>query len=584
MFCGGCAKQIADDARFCRFCGRGTTNNPNAPRPITPPAKQSPLISKQSAIRLLVTIGVLIMLTCVFFLPWEENAFHFFGRIAVGGLWIILFLGITIVVSFRMLSELYTFQVKQAATPSGQLGDAGIASTRDLTAAGLLGPKLGEGIRLGFDEASGQVIRYSGEAHGLLVAPARSGKFRDMLCAMMLEWKHSAVVIDPKGQICAVTKKQRETLGEVFVLNPFNILPEQLGPSAFYNPMDVLIRDEIDTECATLADAVVVHEGGGEKHWSDSARLLITGAMMHLALNYPKEDRNLGYLRRVVTDPDELANFVASAINIGDDFTKRTLSRFAQATSADNKGELQSIISNADTQTGFITRAIAANLEQSSFRFGDLKQRPITVYVVLPTRYLNSAGKWFRLIVASALNELMREERGLPVLAVWDEFAQLGHLKAMRNAMGQSAGMGLQMIPVLQDLNQLKHDYEDGWETFLANADFRQFYAANDVFTQEYVSKLSGVTTIKTKSTSVGGGPNGLGSSTTFSDQQKPVLYPHDVGRIGPNEFLMFARGVKNVIRGRRAPYFDGAACPELKGLYSPDPYHLKTHSAPQGA
>jgi hypothetical protein len=61
-----------------------------------------------------------------------------------------------------------------------------------------------------------------------------------------------------------------------------------------------------------------------------------------------------------------------------------------------------------------------------------------------------TAAKWFRLIVASALSELMREERGLPVLALLDEFAQLGHLKAMRDAMGQSAGMGLQVLPVLQ--------------------------------------------------------------------------------------------------------------------------------------
>lgn len=469
-------------------------------------------------------------------------------------------------------------QIAAAGATSGALGHAGFASTDDLLQAELIGPKskFGTGIRLGFEKKSGEVIRYRGEAHGLLVAPARSGKFRDMLCAMLLEWKHSAVIIDPKGQICAVTKKQREKLGRVFVLNPFNILPDELGPSNTYNPMAALDpqSDEFDAECATIADAIVVHEGGGEKHWSDSARLLITGMMMHLVSQpFPEDERNLGNLRNIITGPD-LITFANSAMASGDEFTKQKLARFAEAAVAENKGELQSIISNADTQTGFITKAIARNLAASSFRFRDLKRSRITVYVVLPTRMFAVAGKWFRLIVASALNELMREERGLPVLAVWDEFAQLGHLKAMRNAMGQSAGMGLQMIPVLQDLNQLKADYQDGWETFLANADFRQFYAANDVFTQEYVSKLSGVTTINTRSSSFGDGPGGGSSNTTFGEQQRPVLYPHEVGRIGADEFLMFARGVKNMIHGRRAPYFDTKACPELQGLYRPDPYH----------
>jgi type IV secretion system protein VirD4 len=190
-----------------------------------------------------------------------------------------------------------------------------------------------------------------------------------------------------------------------------------------------------------------------------------------------------------------------------------------------------------------------------------------------------TAGKWFRLIVASALSELMREERGLPVLALLDEFAQLGHLKAMRDAMGQSAGMGLQVLPILQDLNQLKTHYKDGWETFLANTEFRMFFKSNDVFTQDYVSKLSGLQTVKVPNSgfgeSSGGGSNSSSANVGLGEQSQPVLQPYEVGRIGPDEFVMFAHGVENTIRGVRAPYFDKERCPELQGLYSPDPYHL---------
>lgn len=479
-------------------------------------------------------------------------------------------------------------QIKNASATSGALGKAGFASSEDLRRARLIGldPKeFGKGIRLGFDKKTSEVIRYRGEAHGILVAPARSGKFRDTLAGIALEWEHSMVIVDPKGQIAAVTKKQREEVGRVFVLNPFNVWPEYLGPSACYNPLSVLDpkSNEFDAECDALADAIVVNEGAGDSHWPDSARLLVGGVMMHLVSKFPPEDQTLGNLRDIIST-SRLIQFCNSAIAIGDDVTKQKLADFAEV-AAENKGELRSIVNNAKTQTGFITKAIAANLTRSDFQFRDLKKEPITVYVVLPTRMFGVAGKWFRLIVASALSELMREERGQPVLALLDEFAQLGYLKAMRDAMGQSAGMGLQVFPILQDLNQLKMHYKDGWETFLANTEFRQFFKPNDVFTQEYVSKLTGITTVKVPNTnfgqSSGGGNSSSNSGISFGETAQAVLQPYEVGRIGGDEFLMFAQGVDDVILGARAPYYDKERCPDLRRLASEDPYHLRKTASP---
>lgn len=478
-------------------------------------------------------------------------------------------------------------QIREATATSGSLGDAGFATTADLREAKLIGREPGAGIRLGFDKESDKVIRYTGEAHGILVAPARSGKFRDILCAMIIEWQHSMVIIDPKGQIAAVTKKEREKYGPVFVLNPFSVLPEYLGPSACYNPLTALdpTSNAFDAECDALADAIVVHEGKGDSHWPDSARLLVSGVMMHLFHpDYSKDDRTLGNLRDIVST-SRLIGFCGSAIVEGDDLVRQKLADFGELGDAKlgNLGELRSIVNNAKTQTGFITKAIASNLARSDFQFRDLKdlkKKPITVYVVLPTRMFAVAGKWFRLIVASALNELMREERGRPVLAVLDEFAQLGFLKSMRDAMGQSAGMGLQVLPVLQDLNQLKMHYQEGWETFLANTEFRQFFKPNDVFTQEYVSKLTGVKTVRVTGTTFGEQRGGDSSGLNFGEQAQAVLQPYQVGRIGRDEFLMFAEGVKNVIRGRRAAYFDKKACPDLQEHFEDDPFHLKTARA----
>ena len=70
-----------------------------------------------------------------------------------------------------------------------------------------------------------------------------------------------------------------------------------------------------------------------------------------------------------------------------------------------------------------------------SFLFRELRQRPTVLYLILPGRRLKTCSRWFRLIVGSALNELMDEQktRGLPCLFVLDEFAQLGPMKAIED-------------------------------------------------------------------------------------------------------------------------------------------------------
>lgn len=43
-----------------------------------------------------------------------------------------------------------------------------------------------------------------------------------------------------------------------------------------------------------------------------------------------------------------------------------------------------------------------------------------------------------------------------------------------------AAGYGIQMWPIVQDINQLKGIYNDKWETFLANAGVTQFFTEGD--------------------------------------------------------------------------------------------------------
>jgi type IV secretion system protein VirD4 len=102
------------------------------------------------------------------------------------------------------------------------------------------------------------------------------------------------------------------------------------------------------------------------------------------------------------------------------------------------------------------------------------------------------------------LNEKQRG-KGKPVLAIIDEMAQLGpHMKSLENAMGMAAGAaGLQLWCVLQDLSQLKGMFPQTWETVIQNCGVSTWFGARDETTREYVSKLSGICEVLTRSRSV---------------------------------------------------------------------------------
>jgi type IV secretion system protein VirD4 len=459
-----------------------------------------------------------------------------------------------------------------------------------------------KGIPIGFDE-NGKPRSYKGDGHLFLAAPPRSGKGRDILIPALLQYESSCIVIDPKGQLAAVTAAQRMRMGhKVIILNPFRILEGQLpGETATFNPMDALDpkSESFGTDCDSLADGIVKIESGRDAHWSESAHELISGVMMQLAANFLPVERNFVTMRRLIAAPNsDLVTFARVALESSDPFIADRLGRFSEL-EAKNGNEVASIISTARTQTKFISNAAIANsLARSSFRFSSLRREPTTAYLILPTRYLGTCAKWFRVVVASAMNELLREPEpdDLRVLMVLDEAAQLGPLQIIEHTLGIGAGLGLQLWPIFQDLSQVRDLYPRRWESFLGCAGVQMFFAPREFNTSEEVSKLCGDTTVTVMSSSKGttensgrggfDGTKGTSEGTSTSLAHRRAMLPQEVRQMGGDEFLLFA----DVLQGhyakmKRVPYWVQPAChdPEGKPLYSTDPYHSRKLSCAGG-
>jgi type IV secretion system protein VirD4 len=453
-------------------------------------------------------------------------------------------------------------------------------------------------IRIGwnYDEEKMRPVPlyYPGDSHLILTAPSGSGKGRELLIPALIEYEGSTVVIDPKGQLCAVTGPGLAKRGKrVLVLNPFNILPRSIGslaspgkqlPHVGFNPFAVLNpdADSFGADCDALAEAIVLHEGGGDTHWTDSARQLVSGVIMALFVLYPPEKRNLMTLYEIVTGPD-FYKTARLAFDTEDLLICGRLGRFTAKGAEENK-ELTSIVSTAITQLNFMgNKAIANSLNPEPdgpvLRFADIRNEPSTVFLILPIRYLVTCSKWFRLVIAAAMADLLQEDRGpVPVLGLFDEFAQLGAMKVMSDIMGIGRGYGLRIWPVLQDLNQLKELYPQRWETFLSNAGAQIFFAPRDLVTAEWVSKRTGTMEIvkatKGVSRALWGTPEELekvSANWGYAQDERTVLQPHQVAQLGDDQMLIWLEKIKGFVVGYRKPY---DLNPEYRGMFDPDPYH----------
>ncbi|MGI4796169.1 MAG: type IV secretory system conjugative DNA transfer family protein [Janthinobacterium lividum] len=111
----------------------------------------------------------------------------------------------------------------------------------------------------------------------------------------------------------AVTARARRELGQLVVLvDPFGITGQT---SHALNWLDTLDPDSPDvvSRAAGLADMLIAVEGReADSHWTDTARELLGGLLIHIA-GLPAEHRTMAELRRIVTaSADDMAATLAA--------------------------------------------------------------------------------------------------------------------------------------------------------------------------------------------------------------------------------------------------------------------------------
>ena len=161
-----------------------------------------------------------------------------------------------------------------------------------------------EGLLLGVQD--NQMLRYDGGGHLLTVAATRSGKGVGTIMPNLLNYPHSVVVTDPKGENYYVTARyRREKLGhEVVVLDPFELTKPINHEVWAFNPLDMIdLSGNSYVEMAMMmADMMIVRQGtGGDPHWNLEAKALLYTFILHAANHEDPSRRHLIEVRRLLT-------------------------------------------------------------------------------------------------------------------------------------------------------------------------------------------------------------------------------------------------------------------------------------------
>jgi type IV secretion system protein VirD4 len=284
------------------------------------------------------------------------------------------------------------------------------------------------------------------------------------------------------------------------------------------------------------------------------------------------DEANLENVREMLTEPDRWETYLgedgkpherligglrytATQMAIDGGYEIASLaSRFAGR----DTNELSSIRSTGDTQTRWLlSKPMRDDLKKPGVDFRKLKDKPTTVYVILPAERMRTHSTWLRLVVVSALRSLYRPG-GLRTLFLIDEMPALGHLGPLEDAFGLVRGYKVQIAGICQDLAQLKALYNERWESFLANAGVVQGFAPNDLTTADWMSRRAGQTTLIAANTSenLSSATGQKSEGTSWNQISRALHLPHELMGFAEGTGLFWLAGMANGVRFFAPPYW----------------------------
>ena len=412
---------------------------------------------------------------------------------------------------------------------------------------------------------------FQGQGNILTIGGSRSGKGVNQILPHLLSKGRadaSMVIVDVKGELSAISYDWQRKLGRtVHIVDPWGILARLGSPAqqltSSLNPLEMLQHsgDDLPDDCDMFAEMLLPYSKMGDNHFDSKARQWLSAYLLHLATSRPSV--TLSDLRSILRqDKEGLLNTLSAMLeNPAFGGIVRDAGNEMLGSWETGAKEAQSILSTAQRATDiFKSPAMQKSLQSSGFDLPAIPAGGKVVYLVIPAERVSTHSVWLRLILGAVLTTVQRYANKEVVLLM-DEFYSLGYFKTIDQNMGLMPSYNLKLWPVLQDLNQLRRNYGESWETFVSNSTVMSFFPTQnmDNFTADYLSKIMGSSMAMVM-------PRG---GTGLRQMETPLFSASDLRKMG-GWFLSIVRGEKAPILFDTKPYYRSS---HFSKRAKPNPY-----------
>lgn len=387
------------------------------------------------------------------------------------------------------------------------------------------------------------LVAYAGDAHLLTIAPTGAGKGVGCVLPNALLYPGPLIVFDPKGEVCAITRRQRERLGQkVVLLDVFGITG---APADALNPLDLAEFIDPGRPEDAAASLATLLTGGQVSHkdpfWDITSHAFLTGLLTWLLTDCPPEERRFSRLYTLFSEGD-LSERLAVMLDSGEMGNLAARAEIAAFLSHPSRETRPSVQSTARQHLPlFGSAAVRAATDRTSFDLGDLVEgRPLSLFIIVPPTKLVSHRPLLRLwlgtlILALAARRRMPAQRTLMLI---DEAAQLGPMPPLIQTATLLRSAGVTLWTFFQSPAQLEATYGGEAMVLVDNAGVVQLFAARNGRMAEAYARL-------------------LGDAS-----------PEAVMALGRDEQLLLLEGGRS-FRARRINYLDDPLC---VGIFDPHP------------
>lgn len=403
----------------------------------------------------------------------------------------------------------------------------------------------------------GRYLRVDQPLSVLVYAPPGTGKTTGIIIPSLLAEKGSCLVMDPKGEICDITRAVKAKTHKII-----RFAPAEPG-SAQWNPLSKTelpeSYEETQAYVGRIAEALIIGaDNGADQHWIESGRALFRFWAMFLI--WRDGETSLGNIVKESVGGIEGGQ---AALNAAlEDYAAKLpdeIKTEGYKFSRMEGPQFDGVIGTLNTKTKlFSDKTIVQNTTKSDFTFAELRKKPTALYLVVPIndmlRMKPLISLFFQIatdvFLAAVPKKEVKDKKGFVIQKAdqritmyLDEFVQMGKMPNVIKMPSVGRGYDCRAVYILQSFSQLQSVYGDKEASVLRNnCTYLVIFKQNEEKVAEDLSKSIGNRTRikKSKNTQARLAVVHGGSE---SEEGVPLVRVQDIMSLPPGRTLVMVSG-----------------------------------------